>query len=122
MKIEIKTPRNDNDIKVDIKTKNVQEDKSLTTDVIIDSTIKTVCEDKKEEISEAGNDDNELKFGSVKEKECWEMYCKMADKGLKISYDTILRGMLTPTEYRMRRKESVTPSATGETNIPQVVE
>ncbi|XP_046382300.1 translation initiation factor IF-2 isoform X2 [Ischnura elegans] len=42
-------------------------------------------------------------FKSAKEKECWELYQRMCDKGLTVSYDTILRGMLTPTEYRMRR-------------------
>ncbi|XP_066151131.1 uncharacterized protein [Euwallacea fornicatus] len=42
-----------------------------------------------------------------KEKQCWEMYCKMTGKGINVSYDTILRGMLTPTEYRIRRTTSI---------------
>lgn len=41
---------------------------------------------------------------SPKEKQCWDMYCKMSKKGINVSFDTILRGMLTPTEYRLRRK------------------
>lgn len=60
---------------------------------------------------EENEDKEEPKFGSEKEKQCWEMYRKMADKGLKVSYDTILRGMLTPTEYRLRRKESIVDGA-----------
>nr|CAD7578344.1 unnamed protein product [Timema californicum] len=42
-------------------------------------------------------------FKSPKEKECWELYRRMCDKGVTVSYDTVLRGMLTPTEYRLRR-------------------
>lgn len=59
------------------------------------------------EIKEENQDNEQPRFGSEKEKQCWEMYCKMVNKGLKVSYDTILRGMLTPTEYRLRRKESI---------------
>ncbi|KYB24735.1 hypothetical protein TcasGA2_TC034947 [Tribolium castaneum] len=82
------------DIKIDIKTK------------IVESPPLEIPEATEAEKTEPVDD--QPKFGSVKEKECWEMYCKMADRGLKVSYDTILRGMLTPTEYRMRRKESIT--------------
>lgn len=35
------------------------------------------------------------------------MFCKMSQKGINVTYDTILRGMLTPTEYRMRKRPSV---------------
>lgn len=41
---------------------------------------------------------------SPKEKQCWNLYCKMMEKGVNVSFDTILRGMLTPTEYRMSKK------------------
>ncbi|XP_044272453.1 uncharacterized protein LOC123016244 [Tribolium madens] len=99
VKIEAET-----DIKVAIKTK-----------VVESPPPPDIPEPKEEEKTEIADDD-QPKFGSVKEKECWEMYCKMADRGLKVSYDTILRGMLTPTEYRMRRKESITPLVTDETN------
>ncbi|KAG8229623.1 hypothetical protein J437_LFUL002348 [Ladona fulva] len=62
---------------------------------------------KKEEANgEAEEEDEELKrpqFKTAKERECWELYQRMCEKGLSVSYDTILRGMLTPTEYRMRR-------------------
>ncbi|KRT84997.1 hypothetical protein AMK59_33, partial [Oryctes borbonicus] len=49
------------------------------------------------------------KFANPKEKQCWEMYRRMNEKGVAISFDTILRGMLTPTEYRLRRKPSLLP-------------
>lgn len=39
-----------------------------------------------------------------KEKQCWNLYCKMVEKGVNVSFDTVLRGMLTPTEYRMSKK------------------
>ncbi|XP_076763858.1 uncharacterized protein LOC143431186 [Xylocopa sonorina] len=44
-------------------------------------------------------------FQSNKEKECWHLYRKMCDKGVCVSFDTVLRGMLTPTEYRLRQRE-----------------
>lgn len=28
----------------------------------------------------------------------------MIEKGVNVSFDTVLRGMLTPTEYRMSKK------------------
>ncbi|KAF4522058.1 hypothetical protein B566_EDAN004040 [Ephemera danica] len=43
------------------------------------------------------------RFETPKEKECWQLYRKMCEKGLTVSFDTVLRGMLTPTEYRLRR-------------------
>ncbi|XP_050441359.1 uncharacterized protein LOC126846178 [Adelges cooleyi] len=42
---------------------------------------------------------------SDKEKECWALFKKMTDKGVSVTFDTILRGMLTPTEYRLRKSE-----------------
>lgn len=45
------------------------------------------------------------RFQSTKEKECWHLYRKMCDKGVYVSFDTVLRGMLTPTEYRLRQKD-----------------
>lgn len=42
---------------------------------------------------------------SKKEKECWKLYQKMLNKGVNVSYDTILRGMLTPTELRAIQKQ-----------------
>ncbi|XP_029166138.1 uncharacterized protein LOC114936946 [Nylanderia fulva] len=44
-------------------------------------------------------------FQTIKEKECWHLYRRMCDKGVCVSFDTVLRGMLTPTEYRLRQKE-----------------
>ncbi|XP_053687016.1 uncharacterized protein LOC128736556 [Sabethes cyaneus] len=40
-----------------------------------------------------------------KERECYRLYQKMANMGLAVSYDTILRGMLTPTELRVLQKQ-----------------
>lgn len=37
---------------------------------------------------------------SDKEKECWILYKKIANKGINVSYETVMRGMLTPTEVR----------------------
>lgn len=42
---------------------------------------------------------------SLKERECWKLYQKMSKKGVNITYDTILRGMLTPTEFRQLQKQ-----------------
>lgn len=42
---------------------------------------------------------------SQKEKECWKLFQKMLLKGVTVSYDTILRGMLTPTELRAVQKQ-----------------
>ncbi|XP_011144528.2 uncharacterized protein LOC105186182 [Harpegnathos saltator] len=47
----------------------------------------------------------EPRFQTTKEKECWHLYRRMCDKGVCVSFDTVLRGMLTPTEYRLRQKE-----------------
>ncbi|XP_023020126.2 uncharacterized protein [Leptinotarsa decemlineata] len=60
-----------------------------------------------------GNDKEELK--SAKEKQCWNMYCKMTEKGINVSFDTILRGMLTPTEYRLSKKNLEQVSSSGAT-------
>ncbi|XP_037715386.1 uncharacterized protein LOC119550629 isoform X1 [Drosophila subpulchrella] len=37
---------------------------------------------------------------SLKERECWKLHQKMGAKGVSVSYETVLRGMLTPTEFR----------------------
>lgn len=42
---------------------------------------------------------------SFKEKECWILFQKMVNKGISVSYETILRGMLTPTEVRAAEKK-----------------
>jgi hypothetical protein len=42
---------------------------------------------------------------SPKERECYRLFKKMSDKGLNVSYDTVLRGMLTPTELRVIQKQ-----------------
>ncbi|KAI4471747.1 hypothetical protein MML48_1g18325 [Holotrichia oblita] len=62
----------------------------------------------------ATDDPTAAKFTNPKERQCWEMYRRMNDKGVAISFDTILRGMLTPTEYRLRRKPSLLPEDNDE--------
>ncbi|XP_055859267.1 uncharacterized protein LOC129921457 isoform X2 [Episyrphus balteatus] len=42
---------------------------------------------------------------STKERECWKLFQKMSKKGVSVKYDTILRGMLTPTEFRQLQKQ-----------------
>ncbi|CAG9824157.1 unnamed protein product [Phaedon cochleariae] len=42
-------------------------------------------------------------FESSKEKQCWNLYSKITKNGINVSFDTILRGILTPTEYRTRQ-------------------
>lgn len=45
---------------------------------------------------------------TAKERECYRLYQKMSSMGLNVSFDTVLRGMLTPTELRViqKKKES----------------
>ena len=42
---------------------------------------------------------------TAKERECWKLFQKMTTRGIAVSYDTILRGMLTPTELRIIQKQ-----------------
>lgn len=53
-------------------------------------------------------DKTKPQLDTQKEKQCWDLYKKMSEKGVLVSFDTILRGMLTPTEYRLHRKQSLT--------------
>ncbi|XP_017885271.2 uncharacterized protein LOC108628088 isoform X2 [Ceratina calcarata] len=59
----------------------------------------------KESVQPEQSVSNEPHLQTNKEKECWHLYRKMCDKGVCVSFDTVLRGMLTPTEYRLRQKE-----------------
>ncbi|XP_026823075.1 uncharacterized protein LOC113561069 isoform X1 [Rhopalosiphum maidis] len=49
--------------------------------------------------------DGQPMLKSDKEKECWALFKKMTAKGVSVTFDTVLRGMLTPTEYRLRKNE-----------------
>lgn len=60
--------------------------------------------DNDEENCEEFFEDKYPKFKSKKEQECWVLFKKMSDKGLPVTFDTILKGMLTPTEYRLTKK------------------
>lgn len=42
---------------------------------------------------------------SVRERECYRLYQKMSNMGLNVSFDTVMRGMLTPTELRVIQKK-----------------
>lgn len=42
---------------------------------------------------------------TAKERECFKLFQKMSTRGINVSYDTILRGMLTPTELRLIQKQ-----------------
>uniref|UniRef100_A0A182WJ78 Uncharacterized protein n=1 Tax=Anopheles minimus TaxID=112268 RepID=A0A182WJ78_9DIPT len=59
-----------------------------------------------------------------KEQECYRLFLKMSKKGLAVSYDTILRGMLTPTELRVLQKKKSrqstgTDNGTGGESSPE---
>lgn len=49
-----------------------------------------------------------LQEKTPKEQECYRLYQKMTNLGLSVSYDTILRGLLKPTELRMLEKQKKT--------------
>jgi len=38
-----------------------------------------------------GSQDAEPEFQSPKERECWQLYRRMLEKGVSVSYDTVLR-------------------------------
>jgi hypothetical protein len=38
-----------------------------------------------------GSQDGEPEFQSPKERECWQLYRRMLEKGVSVSYDTVLR-------------------------------
>ncbi|VVC45167.1 Hypothetical protein CINCED_3A008241 [Cinara cedri] len=67
--------------------------------------------ERAEDIAVRYNDDTvegQPMFKSDKEKECWTLFKKMTAKGVSVTFDTVLRGMLTPTEYRLRKNELLT--------------
>lgn len=51
-----------------------------------------------------------------KEKDCWKLFKKMLGNGVTVNYDTILRGMLTPTELRTIMGKRVELSQENEQN------
>jgi hypothetical protein len=42
----------------------------------------------------ASEDAVEPEFRTPKEKECWQLYRRMLEKGVSVSYDTVLRSVL----------------------------
>ncbi|XP_056639348.1 uncharacterized protein LOC130446863 [Diorhabda sublineata] len=104
--------------------------KEFTENLIKDTNKQSTMDeqgDKLESEADEENKDNDAKkeansnpaLKSHKEKQCWSMYCKMSEKGVNISFDTILRGMLTPTEYRISKKHLLANSATGTSEDPK---
>lgn len=79
---------------IDIKTKELIEEAGDT--------------DEKNEpdssVNESQHEEEKVDTKTPKEQQCWNLYCKMMEKGVNVSFDTVLRGMLTPTEYRMSKK------------------
>ncbi|XP_059619248.1 uncharacterized protein LOC132263482 [Phlebotomus argentipes] len=65
-------------------------------------TSKAIIEDKCSSNEDEQSPDN---LKTAKERECWKLFQKMTNRGISVSYDTILRGMLTPTELRMIQKK-----------------
>ncbi|CAK9803593.1 hypothetical protein ANTPLA_LOCUS3714 [Anthophora plagiata] len=65
----------------------------------------TFAPPSKEIVQHVHSMSTEPHFQTNKEKECWHLYRKMCDNGVCVSFDTVLRGMLTPTEYRLRQRE-----------------
>ncbi|XP_055689199.1 uncharacterized protein LOC129793334 [Lutzomyia longipalpis] len=65
--------------------------------------VKSKIEDKCATIEADDQSPENLK--TAKERECWKLFQKMTNRGISVSYDTILRGMLTPTELRMIQKK-----------------
>lgn len=51
------------------------------------------------------NADDKTHDKSPKEQECWRLYQKMKNMGLSVSYETILRGILKPSELRILEKQ-----------------
>lgn len=55
---------------------------------------------------------------SIKEKECWLLFQKMVNKGISVTYETILRGVLTPSEFRAveRKQKEIVERLNDEAN------
>ncbi|XP_044014271.1 uncharacterized protein LOC122856617 [Aphidius gifuensis] len=83
----------------------VRSGSSVTLTASISKLVKSSSLDQDFVDQEAVDADVEPHLRTTKEKECWHLYRKMCDKGVCVSFDTVLRGMLTPTEYRLRRRE-----------------
>lgn len=47
--------------------------------------------DSRDEEGDEDEEDAEPTFSTPKERECWELFKKMSEKGVSVSYDTVLR-------------------------------
>ncbi|CAD7078500.1 unnamed protein product [Hermetia illucens] len=90
------------------------------------TTITSTQGSSKENVSENNNTTNDTQYPeyvrSLKERECWKLFQKMMNKGVTISYDTILRGMLTPTELRLIQKQKELEEARKNKELEEVGE
>ncbi|XP_030750087.1 uncharacterized protein LOC115877879 [Sitophilus oryzae] len=109
---------------VDIQTKTTENSNETTLEESMKLNLEeniiliTTDDQKKEDLLENEKNIEDLPPDTPNEKQCWAMYCKMTEKGINVSYDTILRGLLTPTEYRMRRKTSLVEEMALLVNAP----
>ncbi|PSN33287.1 hypothetical protein C0J52_20680 [Blattella germanica] len=92
-----KVPSPSSDVN-NLETRRAGHGVAVTGIIKLEPTPPTECADVQESTADA-----EPEFQSPKERECWQLYRRMVEKGVSVSYDTVLRGMLTPTEYRLRR-------------------
>lgn len=90
------------------------------------TTITSTQGSSKENVPENNNTTNDTQYPeyvrSLKERECWKLFQKMMNKGVTISYDTILRGMLTPTELRLIQKQKELEEARKNKELEEVGE
>ncbi|KAH8280287.1 hypothetical protein KR018_001588 [Drosophila ironensis] len=63
------------------------------------------CEDQQDQLKATPDHNYPAYVRSLKERECWKLHQKMGAKGVSVSYETVLRGMLTPTEFRHYQKQ-----------------
>ncbi|XP_055374526.1 uncharacterized protein LOC129607519 [Condylostylus longicornis] len=91
--------------KMDEKSKSCIKDDDLTSNHLSDESKENSCINK-------NTDEETYQYPefvkSLKERECWKLFQTMTNKGVAVSYETVLRGLLTPTELRQllaKRKE-----------------
>lgn len=111
---------NKSSFSIDIKTKEVTENDNDASECK-STNIDAIRTQQGVSVSETQHQTEIKDEKTPKEKQCWSLYCKMVEKGVNVSFDTILRGMLTPTEYRMSKKNFAKHDEEGgEENPPPV--
>lgn len=84
----------------------------------LNSTNKPSDKEKFKEKKSEGTDDK-THDKTLKELECWRLYQKMKNTGLSVSYETILRGILKPSELRILEKQKKKEQPTFLTDIQE---